>query len=201
MEIASNKLRFFKTQSDFRRWLEKNHRKETELWIGFHRKDSGKGGITYHEALEEALCFGWIDGIRKRLDETSFTNRFTPRKSTSVWSNVNIAHVERLTRDGKMHPAGTAAYEAKTPARSGIYAFERETAELSAEMKKQFRKNAAAWKYFESQAPYYRKLGAWFVISAKRDDTRAKRLAMLIEASAKGQRLAQFMPETRKKKG
>lgn len=192
MEVTRDKLRFFRSPSAFRRWLEKNHDKEQELWIGFYRKDSGKGGITYHQALDEALCFGWIDGIRKKVDGDSFTNRFTPRKKNSIWSNVNIAHVERLTREQRMMQPGIAAFSAKDPSRAGVYSFEREKAELEPDMKKRFRQNEKAWKYFEAQPPYYRRMAAWWIISAKRDVTREKRLAELISVSAKEMRLAPF---------
>ena len=192
MEVNKEKLRFFRSPSGFRRWLEKNHDKSQELWIGFYRKVSGKGGMTYHEALDEALCFGWIDGIRKKIDEHSFTNRFTPRKKNSIWSNVNVAHIERLKREGRMMTPGIAAFNAKDETRAGVYSFERERAELEPQMKKRFRENAKAWKYFEAQPPYYRRIAAWWIISAKRDETREKRLAELIRVSSKEMRLAPF---------
>ena len=199
MEIRKDRLKFFRASGDFRRWLEKNFDKAPELWIGFYRKDSGKGGMTYHEALDEALCFGWIDGIRKKLDEVSFTNRFTPRTPKSIWSNVNIARVDELTRAGLMQPSGIAAFNAKHSARAGVYAFERETAELQPQMKARFKKNKAAWEYFEAAPPYYRKIASWWVISAKREETREKRLAHLIECSSRGTRLAPFAPAPRAK--
>lgn len=202
MEVNKDKLRFFRTSAALRRWLDRNHDKATELWIGFHRKDSGKGGITYPQALDEALCYGWIDGIRKKLDETSFTTRFTPRKKNSIWSNVNVRHVDRLKQSGKMMPPGIAAFDGKDEKRVGVYSFERDNAELEPAMKTRFRKNPKAWKFFESQPPYYRKLAAWYVISAKRDDTRDKRLTSLINHSAKEERLPPFAPAptTRKTK-
>lgn len=201
MEVSKENLRFFRTSADLRRWLERNHDKARELWIGFYRKDSGKGGITYAEALDEALSYGWIDGIRKKIDDVSFTNRFTPRKKNSIWSNVNIRHIARLTREGRMMPPGLAAYNAKDERRAGVYSFEREKAELEPAMKTRFRKNPKAWKFFDSQPPYYRKLAAWYVISAKRDETREKRLSDLIACSAKQTRLPPFTPaSTRNKK-
>ena len=199
MEFRKEQLRFFRSAGEFRKWLEKNHDKASEAWIGFYRKDSGKGGMTYAEALDEALCFGWIDGIRKKMDDASFTNRFTPRKSRSIWSNVNVAHVERLTRAGRMRPPGIAAFKAKDASRSGVYAFERETAELEPDMKRRFQKNKEAWKYFEGEPPYYRKLAAYYVISARRVETREKRLAQLIDCSARASRLPGFIPASRKK--
>lgn len=201
MEVSKENLRFFRTSADLRRWLEKNHDKARELWIGFYRKDSGKGGITYAEALDEALSYGWIDGIRKKIDDVSFTNRFTPRKKNSIWSNVNIRHIARLTREGRMMPPGLAAYNAKDERRAGVYSFEREKAELEPAMKTRFRKNPKAWKFFDSQPPYYRKLAAWYVISAKRDETREKRLSDLIACSARQTRLPPFTPaSTRNRK-
>ena len=200
MEIRRDRLRFFGTAGELRRWLEKNYSKSEELWIGFYKKDSGKGGITYAQALDEALCYGWIDGIRKKLDEDSFTTRFTPRKPKSIWSNVNIGHVARLTKEGRMQPPGIAAYEKKNDARSGIYAFEREIAELEPQMLKQFKRERVAWKYFDAQPPYYRRLASWWVISAKRDETRMKRLEQLIELSAREERLPQFIPAKRSTK-
>jgi uncharacterized protein YdeI (YjbR/CyaY-like superfamily) len=196
MEVNKRRLKFFKSSRDFRAWLEKNHAGPTELWVGFHKKDSGKGGITYSEALDEALCYGWIDGLRKSLDEASFTIRFTPRKPNSIWSNVNVAHVARLTKEGRMMPSGIAAYEKKTADRTGVYSFERARAELDVVMKKQFMKNKAAWNFFEAQPPYYRRLAAWYVISAKREETRRARLERLIEDSAAGERLAQFRAQS-----
>ena len=199
MEVRKDQLRFFSSSAEFRKWLEKNHAEAAEIWIGFYRKDSAKGGITYHEALDEALCFGWIDGIRKKLDDVSFTNRFTPRKPKSIWSNVNVAHVERLTREGKMRPAGIAAFEAKSASRTGIYTFERDQPQLEPEMKRRFQDNKAAWKYFESAPPYYRRLATGWVTSAKREETRERRLAELIECSARATRLPQFTPAIRKR--
>ena len=200
MEVPKESLRFFRSGADFRKWLEKNHDKAPEVWLGFYRKDSGKGGLTYHEALEEALCFGWIDGIRKKLDDVSFTNRFTPRRPRSIWSNVNVAHVERLTRAGKMRAPGIAAFNARDDARTGVYAFERENAKLEPGMEQRVRKNKAAWKYFEAAPPYYRKLVTWWIVSAKREETRDKRLEILIECSARGSRLPQLTPAARARK-
>ncbi len=194
MEVRKDKLRFFRSSAEFKRWLDKNYDKATELWIGFNRKDSGKGGITYSEALDEALCYGWIDGIRKKIDETSFTNRFTPRKKNSIWSNVNIAHVARLKRGGRMMEPGLAAYNAKKIERSGVYTYERGYAELEPEMLRRFKSKSAAWEYFEKQPPYYRKLATGWVIRAKKAETREKRITDLITFSEKKMRLPQFTP-------
>ena len=200
MEVRTDKLRFFRTQSELRRWLEKHHAKEKELWIGFYRKESGKGGITYPQALDEALCFGWIDGIRKKLDDSSYTTRFTPRTARSIWSNVNIRHVDRLTKAGLMAPAGLAAFRLRDPARSGVYAFERETADLTPPMRRKLEKKPRARKFFDAQPAGYRRLAAWWVISAKREETRARRLDQLIAICADGLRITQLSPTDKRLK-
>ena len=194
MEVKRDNLRFFRNAGELRRWLAGKHDKEQELWVGFYRKDSGKGGITYSEALDEALCYGWIDGIRKKLDDESFTTRFTPRKPRSIWSNVNIARVGQLTKAGRMQPSGIAAFKIRDPARSGIYSFEREAAVFPPEIEKLFARNKKAKAFFDAQPPYYRRLATFYVVSAKREETRDKRIALLIERSEKGLRLPQFIP-------
>ena len=180
---------FFAKPADFRRWLKKHHRSEKELWVGFHKKGSGRPSITWPESVDEALCFGWIDGVRKSIDEDSYMIRFTPRKSTSIWSNVNIGRVKELISTGRMEKAGLEAFEKRDEKKSGIYAFERKNAALPPELEKEFRKHRKAWAFFEAQPPGYRKLMAYYVIDAKRDATRASRLEKLIEASAAGKRL------------
>lgn len=187
--------RFFATPAAFRAWLDAHHDQHTELIVGFYRKGSGKPSITWPESVDEALCYGWIDGIRRSLDEHSYTIRFTPRKATSIWSNVNIAKVEALIAAGRMMPAGLAAWNRRDPVRSGIYAFERQQpAEFDAEMLRRFKANRAAWKYFDAQPPGYRRLVTHYVISAKRPETRAKRLAAVIACSARGERLPRTIP-------
>lgn len=181
--------KFFTVAERFRQWLERNHDSATELLVGFHKKSSGKKSITYAEALDEALCFGWIDGVRKNLNETSYTIRFTPRKSKSIWSNVNVKHVERLQKEKRMHPAGLAVYERRDPERTGIYSFENAPRELSAEYEKKFRQNKAAWKFFQEQPPSYKRLLIFRTMSAKREETRLRRLEQLIECSEKGERM------------
>lgn len=181
--------RFFTSSDAFRRWLERRHASATEIWIGFYRKDSGRGGITYAEALDAALCFGWIDGIRKKLDASSYTNRFTPRKPGSVWSNVNVRHVERLKAAGLMHQSGLDAYGRRDPARSGIYSFEQRPKQFPPAHEARFRARARAWKHFSEQPPGYQRLGIWYVMSAKRDETQARRLQQLIDAHARGVRI------------
>lgn len=183
------KPKFFATQEKFREWLEKNHASATELLVGFHRKSSGKKSITYAEALDEALCFGWIDGVRRSLDETSYEQRFTPRRARSIWSLVNIKHIERLKKEARMHAAGLAAYEQRDPKRTGIYAFENAPRELSAEYEKEFRKSKGAWEYFQTYPPYLKKTVSYWVMSAKKEETRSARLRRLIECSARGERI------------
>jgi uncharacterized protein YdeI (YjbR/CyaY-like superfamily) len=183
------KLKYFKSAADFRAWLETNYAGATELWLGFYKKDSGKGGITYAEALDEALCFGWIDGVRKRVDELSFTQRFTPRKPKSIWSLINIGHVKRLTKAGRMMPAGQEAFAARTPERSGVYSFENRPRELSPELQRQFKTDKVAWGFYQQQPPGYRRLMAFWVMSAKQEETRQRRLAQLMKDSNYGRRV------------
>lgn len=183
------KPKFFKTPPDFREWLGKNHESKSELLVGFHKKDSGKKSITYAEALDEALCFGWIDGVRKNLNETSYTIRFTPRKSKSIWSNINVGHVERLKKEGRMEAAGLAAYALRDDKRTGIYAFENRPREFSAEVQKIFKQNKKAWEFFNAQPAYYAKVCTFWVMEAKKEETRTRRLNQLIELSSNGTRL------------
>ena len=182
------KPRFFASQPDFHDWLEKNHDKETELLVGFHKKDSGKPSITYPEALDEALCFGWIDGVRRSLGDDSYTIRFSPRKPKSIWSNVNVRHVERLKKLGRMAAPGLKAYERRDPKRTGVYAFENVPRELAPAYEKKFRANKKAWQFWEQQPPGYRRLLSFYVMGAKQEETRLRRLQLLINSSAKGVR-------------
>jgi uncharacterized protein YdeI (YjbR/CyaY-like superfamily) len=182
---------FFETPDEFRAWLEEHHESAKELLVGFHRKGSGRPSITWPESVDEALCFGWIDGIRRGIDETSYSIRFTPRKPTSNWSSVNIARVAELEKEGRMRPAGRAAFERRSAARSGIYAYEqRKAARLDPDQQREFESaNPQAWAYFDTQPPGYRQQAIHWVVSAKRPETRARRLAPLIEDSAAGRRL------------
>jgi len=189
---------FFKSQVDFRKWLEKNHAKETELLVGFYKKDSGKPSITYPEALDEALCFGWIDGVRRSLGDEGYTIRFTPRKPKSIWSNVNVRHVERLKKEGRMAPAGLKAYELKDPTKTGIYSFENRPRELAPAYEKKFRANKKAWEFFESQPAGYKRLMIYRVMEAKQEETKERRLSQLIGASAKGERLGVLSTKSKK---
>jgi len=192
------KPRFFKAQSEFRRWLEKNHAKEAELIVGFYKKDSGKPSITYPEALDEALCFGWIDGVRRSLGDEGYTIRFTPRKPKSIWSNVNVRHVERLKKEGRMAPAGLKAYELKDPKKTGIYSFENRPRELAPAYEKKFRANKKAWEFFEKQPAGYKRLMIYRVMEAKQEETKERRLAQLIEVSARSERLGMMTTVSKK---
>lgn len=181
---------FFATAADFGHWLERHHASASELIVGFHKVGSGLPSMSWSESVDEALCFGWIDGVRKRIDEQSYQIRFTPRRAGSIWSKVNLAKVEQLLAQGRMRPAGMAAFEAREEEKTGIYAFEREQpAELSAEETRAFKRNARAWRYFESTPPSYRKVMLHWVVSARRADTRARRLAQLMEACGEERRI------------
>jgi uncharacterized protein YdeI (YjbR/CyaY-like superfamily) len=182
--------RSFDSPADFRAWLVENHATATELGVVLHKKGSGKATMTWSEAVDQALCFGWIDSVARRLDESARVQRFTPRKPRSNWSAVNIRKVGELTARGLMTPAGLAAFARRTEARSGVYSYEnRHLAALDAEREATFRANAAAWEFFGAQPPSYRQISIYRVMNAKQEATRTKRLARLIEASAGGRRL------------
>jgi uncharacterized protein YdeI (YjbR/CyaY-like superfamily) len=181
---------FFATPAAFRAWLDAYHASAGELWVGYYKKGSGQPSITWPESVDEALCFGWIDGVRKTIDAERYTIRFTPRRPRSIWSTVNIGRVTELTRQGRMHPAGLAAFAARQAARSGVYTYEQaEAARLAAADEQTFRANEAAWTFFEAQAPGYRRTAIRWVVNAKQEATRQRRLAALIADSARGRRL------------
>lgn len=181
---------FFKKPSDFRAWLAKNHQTHAELFVGFYKKDSGKPSITWPESVDEALCYGWIDGVRKSIDNISYTIRFTPRKTTSTWSAVNIKRVAVLKAEGRMQATGLRAFEARKEHKSEIYAFEQGPVKLPVVFEKTFRKNKAGWAFFQAQPPSYRKTLIWWIVGAKQEKTRVSRLDKLIDASAQGLRLS-----------
>jgi len=185
------KPKFFRTAADLRAWLKKNHATATELWVGFYTKDSGKPSITWPESVDQALCFGWIDGIRKRVDEISYQIRFTPRRRGSIWSATNIKRAKELVRQKQMRPIGLKAFAARIQNKSGIYSYEQRSTELRQPYARLLKKNKAAWNFFQTQPPAYRKMIGWWIISAKREETRMARLAKLISESAKGKRLLQ----------
>jgi len=192
---------FFNSPATFRAWLEEHHETARELWVGFYKKSSGRPSITWPESVDEALCFGWIDGIRKSIDEISYTIRFTPRKPRSNWSAVNVARVAELTRLGRMRPAGYQAFEARAEEKTGIYTYEqRKTAELDEAYEQQFRANQPAWDFFQAQPAGYRHTAVWWVISAKKEATRLQRLATQIEDSAQRRTIAQLTRPTGQRK-
>ena len=181
---------FFKTPADFRKWLASNHTRKSELLVGFYKKSSGKPSITWEESVDQALCFGWIDGIRKSRDDVSYTIRFTPRKPKSNWSSVNIKRAHELSRLGLMQPAGIAAFQAHDPKHVRLASYEAERQKLDAASEKKFKSNKIAWEYFQSQAPSYLQVACHWVMSAKQQETKAKRLATLIQDSENHKRLA-----------
>jgi uncharacterized protein YdeI (YjbR/CyaY-like superfamily) len=181
--------RTFRTQAAFRAWLEQHHAAAKELEVRLFKMHAAHRGITYPLALDEALCFGWIDGVTHRLDEDSYRQRFTPRTPRSTWSRRNVEHVERLTKAGRMTPAGLAAFRARDEQRTGVYSFEHERPALTPAHLRTFRANSAAWAFYQLQAPGYRRMTTHWVMSAKKDDTRARRLALLIDCSARGRKI------------
>lgn len=186
---------FFATPAELRAWLQEHHAVAAELMVGYFKKGSGRPSITWPESVDEALCFGWIDGVRRSIDDASYMIRFTPRQRRSIWSAVNIKRVEELTAQRLMQPAGLDAYAARVEARSGIYAHEQgDEVELGDAFEQEFRANPAAWEWFQHQAPSYRKAAVWWVVSAKRDETRRKRLATLIADSGDGRQVGALTP-------
>jgi uncharacterized protein YdeI (YjbR/CyaY-like superfamily) len=180
---------FFETPVRFRRWLERNHDAANELWVGFYKVKSGKGGMVYRQALDEALCFGWIDGLVRSLDEESYAQRFTPRRKGSNWSAANIERVRQLEALGRMRQPGLAAFERRDEEKSAAYSFEQKAVKLAGGLEKAFRENSRAWIFFTAQPPSYRRAATWWVMSAKKEETRARRLSRLIAACAEGKRM------------
>jgi uncharacterized protein YdeI (YjbR/CyaY-like superfamily) len=183
---------FFSTPEALRKWLASHSEAKTELLVGFYKVDSGKPSITWPQSVDEALCFGWIDGVRKRIDDESYTIRFTPRKATSIWSLVNIKRVGSLIEQGRMTPHGQRAFEARRENRSGVYSFEKRPEKLTEPYAVMLAKSPTALKFFDQQAPSYRRAAIWWVISAKKEETRLKRAQTLIELSKKRQLIPQF---------
>jgi uncharacterized protein YdeI (YjbR/CyaY-like superfamily) len=193
-------IRFFATPAAWRAWLEKNHAKAESIRVGFYKKGTGRPSITWPESVDEALSFGWIDGVRRSLGPEAYEIRFTPRKPTSIWSAVNVKRVAELERMGKMTDAGRAAFARRKEAQTAIYSYEqRTTAVLPPEMKKRLDANKKARAWFESQAPYYKRMATYWVISAKKEETREKRLATLVACSAKGELVPPFLQRPGKK--
>ncbi|HEY2711704.1 MAG TPA: YdeI/OmpD-associated family protein [Chthoniobacterales bacterium] len=180
---------FFSSPAELREWFRRNYRSESELWVGFHKKHTGTPGITWAESVDEALCFGWIDGIRKGIDAASYKIRFTPRRRGSIWSTVNIRRVEALTKAQRMCASGLAAFGRRCENKSGIYSYEQRGNQLPEPYAGKLRKNKKAWEFFQAQPPSYRKAIAWWIVSAKQEKTRNKRLQRLIFESGAGRRL------------
>ncbi len=182
-------IKYFKSPTDFRKWLNKNHATTQELWVGYYKKKSQQPSITWPESVDEALCFGWIDGIRKSVDESRYIIRFTPRRPGSIWSTVNIKRAGELAGKGLMQASGTAAFNVRKENKSGIYSYEQRSAELDRPYERKLRQNKAAWNFFYAQTPSYRKAIVWWIVSAKQEVTRLKRLEKLVKESATGKRL------------
>jgi uncharacterized protein YdeI (YjbR/CyaY-like superfamily) len=189
MKSATPRPSFFATPAEFRKWLEQNHATAPELWVGYYKKNSGKPSVTWPESVGEALCFGWIDGIRKRVDEISYKIRFTPRRPGSIWSGVNIKRAEELNAEGRMRPAGMKSFVARIENRSGIYSYEQRGDQLEEPYRSKLKENKSAWNFFQVLPPGYRKRIGWWVVSAKQEETRRKRLEKLIEAFSAGKRI------------
>ena len=187
---------FFKSPDEYRRWLEKNHESAKELWIGFWKKATGKPSVTWQQVVDESLCFGWIDGIRKSIDGDSFKQRVTPRRATSIWSETNIRRVGELTAEGRMRQAGLTAFEKRD--RTKVYSYENFKRGLGPQEEALLKKNRKAWEFFQAQPPGYRGLAGWWVTSAKKEETRQRRLESLIRDSAAGRRLSRMVPKKSK---
>jgi uncharacterized protein YdeI (YjbR/CyaY-like superfamily) len=185
---------FFPTPAAFREWLERHRDGATALLVGFYKVGSGKPSITWPESVDEALCVGWIDGVRKSLDGSRYTIRFTPRRPGSVWSSVNIRRVQALIDQGRMQPAGLKAFQARRENRSGIYSYEQRRVDLEEPYQGLLKKNPAAWTFFEKQPASYRKAVSWWICSAKREETRLRRLDKLLAYSARGERVPEYTP-------
>lgn len=185
---------FFRTPAEFRKWLAKNHATADQLWVGYYKKGTGRPSLTWPESVDEALCYGWIDGIRKSIDDISYQIRFSPRNPGSVWSGVNIKRAQALIEQGRMHPAGFKAYAARIENKSGIYSYEQRSAELVEPYRGLLKKDRAAWNFFQAQPASYRKAVSWWIISAKQEETRVRRVEKLIAYAAQGQRLPEFTP-------
>jgi len=183
------KITYFRSPAELRKWFAKYHATAKELWVGYYKKHSGKPSITWPESVDEALCVGWIDGIRKSVDEERYTIRFSPRKRTSIWSSVNIKRAGDLMRDGLMQAPGREAFAARRENKSGIYSYEQRSSDLPEPYLGQLKKNKNAWAFFQLQTPSYRKMMMWWIVSARKEETRLSRLKKLIAESAAGRRL------------
>lgn len=191
-------VKFFKTPAELRKWFEKDHDKATEQWVGFYKKGSGKPSISWPESVDQALCFGWIDGVRKSIDEESYKIRFTPRKTKSIWSAVNIKRAGELKALGLMHKRGLEAFEKRDEKLAQRYAYEQESVSLDPVYERKLQKNKKAWEFFQSQPPSYRKVAIWWIVRAKQEETRLRRLETLITDSAAGRRIGAVLRPSKK---
>jgi uncharacterized protein YdeI (YjbR/CyaY-like superfamily) len=190
-------IKYFKTQNEFRKWLEKNHNRADEIFVGFYKVHTKKKSITYSQALDEALCFGWIDGIRRSIDEERYQIRFTPRRKRSKWSNVNIGKAKDLIKEGKMKPAGLKEFENRKLYKNAKYSYEEKIEKLSPDYEKKFKSNKGAWEFFQSQAPYYKRTVSFWVMSAKKEETRLGRLQILIDDCVKQKNIDLLNPKVK----
>lgn len=195
--MPSPKPTYFASAEDFRAWLDAHHESATELLVGFHKRKTGRPSLTWVESVQQALCYGWIDGVRKRVDDDAYTIRFSPRKRGSIWSSVNVRHVEALIASGQMRPAGQRAYEARRPYKSGVYSYEQRSVDLPPAYARLLKKQPKARRFFEAQPPSYRRAVMWWIVSAKKEETRMKRLSVLIDLCAHGERLPALTPSKR----
>ena len=193
-------VQFFETPAKLRAWFEKNHDKASELWLGYHLKRSGRPSVTWQDAVDQELCFGWIDSVRYSMDGDRTAQRLTPRRKRSIWSAINIKRFRELDEMGLVHPAGRAAFEKRDEARSRIYSYENRSRGFDTATEALLRKHKRAWKFFEGQAPSYRRVAAFWVMSAKQAETRQRRLAKLIEHSESGERVPAFVTPSRRRR-
>lgn len=199
-QLIPTNIKFFKTQDALRKWLEKNHNKKDELWLGYYKKTSGKQSVTYAQAVDEAICFGWIDGIAKGIDEEKYCQRYTPRRPKSIWSAVNIKKVTELTKVGRMHEAGLKTFNNRDLNQAGLYSFEQKEITMPSAYIRKFKANKKAWAYFSNMPKGYQKTATWWVISAKQEATRLRRLDTLIKDSEARRKIALLTPTKEKAK-
>jgi uncharacterized protein YdeI (YjbR/CyaY-like superfamily) len=192
-------VRFFATSAELRAWFEANHEAATELWLGYHHKRTGKPSVTWQDVVDQELCFGWIDSVRYSLRDDRSAQRITPRRKGSVWSAINIKRFQELDAMGLVHPSGRAAFEKRDENRSRVYSYENRSRGFDEAAETAFRRRKAAWSFFEAQAPSYRRVASFWVMSAKRDETRQRRLEKLIASSDAGERLAPFVSPSRRR--
>lgn len=192
MAMEPENIQHFATPAEFGRWLRRHHRKAEVLWLGYHKRATGTPSITWPESVDEALCFGWIDGLRKRIDDASYVIRFTPRKVDSTWSAVNVRRMNELIAADRVHAAGLAAFSVRKTERTAIYSYEQRSPELESRFATLLQRNAKAWSFYQAQSPSYRKAVNWWVVSAKQEATRVRRLTRLKTDCAAGRRIAQF---------